>query len=451
MDMTWLRRIASSALLLLATASHGADWPQFGRTPAHLDTNPGETAFTTATIANLHVAWAAHFGNNDNTEGGAAIANGRLFVAGFDGRLSAFDLAGCGAASCEPLWQGRTRNDITATPAVADGRVYIGSADRFLHVFAAAGCGAAQCDPLWRGRLQDAAIDSSVTIAGGVAYLGDYGGRLYAFDAHGCGATICDPLWTAQAGPDEQLVSTATVGDGFLFIQTTFNTPDDRTGRMLAFRLADCSAGSCVPTWSADLGGPSGTTAAPLVLGHRVYVGSGKRFGGPNTAEHLFSFATQGCGAPQCSPQQVFEVGFQGLGNALAIGGGWLLASTDTSPKPNRAGVVMAFDLAHCGARCKPTWTGVNSTDGFLSAPVVVGDLVLVGKGPAFNVDAGVLAYPLAGCGAITCEAIKLVIPATQGNFLGAPLAVGEGRIVLVSNDNTDGHSNAWVLGTDGP
>ena len=41
------------------------------------------------------------------------------------------------------------------------------------------------------------------------------------------------------------------------------------------------------------------------------------------------------------------------------------------------------------------------------------------------------------------------MIPADQGNYLGAPLAVGEGRIAFVSNDNTNGHSNAWVLSVE--
>jgi outer membrane protein assembly factor BamB len=243
---------------LASTALHAEDWPQFGRTPQHLNTNPGETAFSAANIGALAILWKAHFGNNTSTEGGAVIAGNRLFVTGFDGKLSAFDLAGCGAASCEPLWQGATRNDITATPAVADGKVYIASADHFLYVFDAAGCGAAQCSPLWRGRLQDAAIDSSVALINGRAYVGDYGGRLYAFDAAGCATSQCNPLWTAQGIASEQFVSTPTVDDTHLFIQTTISTPDDVTGRLLAFTLADCTGTTCAPAWAADIGGPAG-------------------------------------------------------------------------------------------------------------------------------------------------------------------------------------------------
>jgi outer membrane protein assembly factor BamB len=468
-----LRSLVVAGAVFVITAAMAApsgDWPQFGRGARHLGTNPSENTFTAANVAGLRVAWAGHFGDNNATEGGAVIADSRIYVTDFDGRLSAFDLAGCGtaspeslraahagirpwggpAASCEPLWRGRTRNDITSTPAVAHGLVYVASADRFLHAFDAAGCGAALCDAVWRGRLQSASIDSSVTVSGGLAFVGDFGGRLYAFAATGCGAAVCDPLWTAQAGPHEQLTSTPAVGDGHVFIATTFDTPDDRTGRLLVFSLADCSPTACTPAWTADLGGPAGRTAAPLVAHGKVFVGSGKRFGGPNTKDHLFAFSSSGCGgAMVCLPVQVFDVGEEGLDGAPALSGHMLFASTNTSPILSTVGVVAAFDVAACGARCPPRWTGVNFTEGFVSPPVVVGEVVFVGKGPAsgIDIDSGVFAYDARGCGtAKTCRALTLVVPGPQQFYLGAPLAVAHGRVAFVSNDNTNGASNVVVL-----
>ena len=107
--------LSALACLVPATA---ADWPQFGRTPRHTNANPSERAFTPENVATLEVKWNADMGANVAVQGGPVIAGGGLFVAGFDGMLKAYDIAGCGAAVCPPLWQGRTDNDITTTPAV---------------------------------------------------------------------------------------------------------------------------------------------------------------------------------------------------------------------------------------------------------------------------------------------------------------------------------------------
>ncbi len=438
---------------LAAPPAAATDWNQLQRAANHPGTNPSETAFTPANVGALAILWRGHFGDNVATEGGAVIAGPRIFVAGYDGRLSAFDLAGCGggASSCEPLWQGRTHNEITTTPAVSGQHVLVASADRFLHVFNAAGCGAKSCDALWRGRLSNGAIDSSVTVSGDFAFVGDYGGRLSVFPLAGCGTSVCDPAWTAQAGPHEQLNSSPTVGGGFVYVQTTYSTDDDVTGRMLVFPAGGCGQATCSPLWTADLGGPAGTTASPVVVGDTVYVGSGKRFGGPNRIDHLFAFPAAGCGRATCQPTRTFDIGADGLGTTPAVAGGWLFATTQRSPDPNSVGVVAAFDLAGCpaGQRCQPTWTGVNFTDGFASSPAVVGHVVFVGKGPAQEVDAGVFAFDARGCGAgkKTCRALALVRPSDQGFYLGAPLAVARDRVAFVANDNTTQHSEVVVMG----
>ena len=206
---------ALGALALAASVpALAADWPQFGQTPKHGNANPSERAFTPDNVGSLVVKWNANMGSNVSTEGGAVIAGQRLFVAGFDGRISAFDIDGCGADVCDPLWQGRTDNDITTTPAVKDGVVVVSSADRFIHVFDANGCGASTCDALWRGRLKQGAIDSSPTIAGGFIYVGDLAGNLFVFPLAGCGQDVCDPVWTGHAGKHESINSTPAVWGG---------------------------------------------------------------------------------------------------------------------------------------------------------------------------------------------------------------------------------------------
>jgi len=104
------------ALLLIgstiaAASAHAATdtlgWPQFGRTARHLNTNPDEQAFSPANATRLRVAWKDHYGDNSTSESGPVVSGGLAYIAGTDGNLSAFPAAGCGAASCEPLWHGR--------------------------------------------------------------------------------------------------------------------------------------------------------------------------------------------------------------------------------------------------------------------------------------------------------------------------------------------------------
>jgi outer membrane protein assembly factor BamB len=446
------RMLSVVAGLLVSTAAAAADngdWPQFGRTPRHLNVNPTEHSFTPSNIINLRVAWKGHFGNNASTEGGAVIANGMAYVAGFDGMLSAFALDGCGAESCEPLWQGRTANDISSTPAVAGGLVLVGSADRFLYAFAASGCGLRTCHPVWKGRLRDGVLESSVAVAGGVAYVGDFGGRLYAFAANGCGRPVCNPLWTGQAGPNEHLLSSPAVGQGSVFIGSSSFTPRDFTGRLLVFPAQGCGQPTCKPTWTANIGGPMGRTGSALVAGDTVYIGSTRRFGGPNGRDHLFAFAARGCGTRVCRPLRSYDVGPDGTDTTPALANGILFATTQVSPSPNRVGVVAAFRANGCGlARCPPVWTGVSSTFGFNSSPVVTGGIVFVGQGPAsgINIDSGVFSFRASGCGAIVCEALSLTLAGPDQGYLSAPLAVAHGRIGFVSNDNADGHSNLYMM-----
>jgi outer membrane protein assembly factor BamB len=441
---------ASAAPAKLAPPSQ---WAQFGQTARHLNTNPDERAFNTGNVTRLKTVFADVFGQNTSTEGGPAVANGVMYVAGFDGNLSAFPTAGCGAALCKPLWTGHTDNDITSTPAVAGGMVLIGSADRFLYAFPAAGCGSATCRPTWRGQLADAVIDSSVAVADGIAYVGDFAGNLFAFKAAGCGAALCAPLWVGK-GMANELILTPAVGNGFVYVSTFLSTPDLFTGRMLVFSTTGCPSRKCAPLWTADLGGPGGRTGSPTVAGDTVFVGSTTLFGdGTNTDFHLLAFPAAGCGAKACKPLRTYDTGDGGVDSTPAVAGNVVYATTQGTPDPNTVGVVAAFPLAGCGRpQCAPLWTGVNFAGGFASSPSVVNGVVFVGKGPAsgFPVDAGVYAFNAAGCGAVVCQPISFVQLSLEQNYLGAPLAVAEGKVFMVSNDNTDGNSKVSVLTVPG-
>src|SRR5690348_11454915 len=65
------------------------------------------------------------------------VANGVVYVGSQtdqdnnDGLLNAFSAAGCGKTVCAPLWQGQTGDEsiLESSPAVADGVVYVGGFD----------------------------------------------------------------------------------------------------------------------------------------------------------------------------------------------------------------------------------------------------------------------------------------------------------------------------------
>ncbi len=81
-------------------------------------------AFSTATHALLWTAAIPAGGDNSSP----AVANGVVYVGGH-GTLYAFKAAGCGAATCTPLWTAPNpggANETDSSPAVANGMAYIG-------------------------------------------------------------------------------------------------------------------------------------------------------------------------------------------------------------------------------------------------------------------------------------------------------------------------------------
>jgi hypothetical protein len=441
--------VAGPAPANAAAAPSRSQWPQYGQTERHLGTNPDEQTFNPGNVAGLRTQFTAHFGDSSAGQGGPVVANGIMYIADFDGNLSAFASKGCGTSSCEPLWRGQADNSFDNTPAVAGGLVLIG-AGRFLYAFPAAGCGSAVCQPQWKGQLLDGAGGSSVAVSGNTAYIGDFSGHLYAFALQGCGAALCKPLWVGQGASNENLGAPA-VGNGFVYVSSFQSLPDLVTGRLLVFPAAGCGTAVCSPTWAADLGGPAGRDSAPTVTADTVFVGSSTLFGdGTNTDFHLFAFPAAGCGAKACKPLRSYDTGDGGVTGPLAVAGNLLYASTLDVTDNGGDVVVSAYPAGGCGrSQCAPQWSGVNLAAGFMSGPSVVGGVVFVGKGPAsgFPVDSALYGFNAAGCGASDCAPISFVQLGEEMNFGGSPLAVAEGKVFMASTDNTNGHSNVYAVG----
>ena len=92
------------------------------------------------------IAWSADVGAPVTADPG--VAGGTVLVPTASG-LVALAGAGCGAATCEPLWSTTSTVPVTHQPASSAGAVFVASDDGTLAAYATAGCGAATCGPVW--------------------------------------------------------------------------------------------------------------------------------------------------------------------------------------------------------------------------------------------------------------------------------------------------------------
>lgn len=129
---------------------------------------------------------------------GITYSNGDLYVTTDQGNLHVYQ-----ASTGSLLWTGAATLKFNAPPSVANGLVYVstswGGTTNYMYVFNAAGCGSATCTPLWTAQLDAPGGNAAVVVTQGMALARatDYGGplRVEAFAAGGCGAPACDPLW----------------------------------------------------------------------------------------------------------------------------------------------------------------------------------------------------------------------------------------------------------------
>lgn len=101
-----------------------------------------------------------------------AVAEGRIWVGGEDGRMVCLDAAAGGE-----LWAFKTGEGIWSSPCVVDGRVIFGSRDFHLYCL-----DAVSGDEVWRLKL-DGRIISSPCIVGGRVWIGTATGWFYCIGA----------------------------------------------------------------------------------------------------------------------------------------------------------------------------------------------------------------------------------------------------------------------------
>lgn len=148
-----------------------------GETTVFVGTKAGTVhAVDTATGA---INWSTSVGTPVNVP--PALAYGTLFVGTAGGNLVALD-----ASSGAELWRGATGSGVVEQPAVAGGVVFTASSTGFdpatgsLRGFDAAGCGSASCTPLWSAETSSR-ITGAPAISAGTLFVGTQDGRLLAY------------------------------------------------------------------------------------------------------------------------------------------------------------------------------------------------------------------------------------------------------------------------------
>jgi outer membrane protein assembly factor BamB len=411
-----------------------ARWPQFQGVPNHRGVNPLEHTLRVANVSGLALSWIGLV-PEDLDWASPVVARGNVYITGGDSGLVVFPATGCGAATCQPAWLGKTGPQAIAAPAVAGGLVFVDSQASFtsndgrLNVFDADGCGSSVCQPLWKGiGGTESFLVSSPAVVGGRVYVGSYDGKVYAFDAAGCGSPTCLPLWTGQTGGPVD--SSPAVAGGVVYVGST-------DGAVYAFPAAGCGAAECSPLWRGQTGG-SIDIASPTVVGGKVLVGDGS---------FLNVFDASGCGGAVCPP--LWKGKAELMSNTPAVAGGIVFVDAQPLLQGGRSiGVVAAFDLDGCGASvCDPLWSGINFATGMESSPVVANGVVYVGKGPAsgFPVDSGVFSYDARGCGQAVCDAIGFVQTSPTQFYLSSTPAVVDGRVYMGSTESA-GQAGLYVF-----
>jgi hypothetical protein len=142
--------------------------------------------------------WTATMTHPGAWDGLPVVANGLLYVPEVDGGVEVFDAAGCGAATCTPVWTARAGTVHVGELAVTDTTLYAPSDDGHLYAFPSTGCGASTCTPAWS--VNAGSGTHAPTVAGSVVLAGTQDGRLVAVDARGCGTSTCPVLRSVAVG-----------------------------------------------------------------------------------------------------------------------------------------------------------------------------------------------------------------------------------------------------------
>ncbi|HEY1331769.1 MAG TPA: PQQ-binding-like beta-propeller repeat protein [Actinomycetota bacterium] len=250
--------------------------------------------------------WSGDAGGQVFDPDNVTVHGSRVFTVGItpgiDGpsRLSAWNVAGCGAQTCEPLWTASFDTGVGPGPAVVGNTVYVASDAGWLYALRASGCSAPACDPLWRAKFPAPGASNvfqGLAVARGLVYVGNGSSSVVdVFPAAGCGAPTCKPLWSYDAGPAQP--------GGLAIVKRKLYAG---TAAGLAAYPARCRMGSvCTPVW-LDSSAPA--TTHLLVANRVVYATFGTTLlaDDASTGDRLWQVSTPDpCQAPTVADGVVY-------------------------------------------------------------------------------------------------------------------------------------------------
>ena len=272
-------RLAVFAVVLVwvaampGSATIGADWPQYGRGPAHAGYQPVETLIAPDTAPTLDVRWrhdlAARGRDRYEIYAAPVVADGLVFAAPMRPTFSHGALWALDAQTGERRWKTTDLGTLVAPPAVSDGIVVVNAS----YPFEAIAFDAATGETLWRQQTVFGSAEgenfqgTAPVIADGIAVVssagdtlqGDRLGKLWAFDL-GTGHIV----WTRP-----QTWSRPAVDGGTVFVGDDMWAPGgmSRGNHLLAIALEDGTL-----RWRTTLGGRGATVGAPSIANGVVYV-----------------------------------------------------------------------------------------------------------------------------------------------------------------------------------
>ncbi len=222
------------------------------------------------------------------------------------------------SSSLATIWSAPTgfpTTDNRVGPTVAGGQLYE-TGFFSVRAFAAAGCGAATCDPVWTYE----APQFELPLGPVTAPAGD---EVYVVKFHGFGSSPLADLvaLTAATGevawqtpidvPDASADRVKLAADG----NSVYVAVSTQAGRRVtAYPVGGCGAPTCSPTWTGSTSQDDGfSSSRPVVAGGIVYL--------PDTAG-VHAFAAEGCGAATCSA--IADIPIPGGARFLTVDGGRL-------------------------------------------------------------------------------------------------------------------------------
>ena len=112
-------------------------------------------------------------------------------------------------------WTADVGSAVTADVGIADGTVLVPTAANGVVALPLAGCGAATCGPVWSSAVVGGVAQQPVS-AGGAVFVAHDGGVVAAYPTVGCGAAPCAPVWSTDVG--EVFDAPMAIGSGHLFV-----------------------------------------------------------------------------------------------------------------------------------------------------------------------------------------------------------------------------------------